>query len=329
MRFVPVRATIPLDAAGVHHGHLKLLVGSATTAAAQVMIPITVISNGTGPTALLTGAIHGDEHEGPAALQHLAATLDPAAITGRVIILPMLNQPAFAQGLYLSPIDGADMDRNFPGRADGTVTQKICHYLSTVLVPLADVVLDFHSGSQTLDFVPFAAAHILEDAAQHDACMAAAQAFGAPYTLRMLKIDNLGMFHTEVEGQGKVFVSARLGRGRRASARSTATAHRGIRNLLIHAGILQQAAQPAAGRVLDMPDAECFVFARHAGLVEYLFDPGDRVEAGETLARIWPDARSGADPALCRAERGGILAARHRSGLIKVGDVAALIAKAL
>ena len=169
----PITPTIPLDQPGAHHGFLRLPYSRDDSAWGSVMIPITVINGGDGPTALLTGGNHGDEYEGPIALQELAATLDPAQVTGRLIILPMMNQPAFAAGRRCSPIDGGNMNRSFPGRPDGTVTQKIAHYIATELVPLADVVLDFHSGGRTLDFLPFAAAHILPDKAQEAACMAA------------------------------------------------------------------------------------------------------------------------------------------------------------
>lgn len=122
-----------------------------------------------------------------------------------------MNMPAFTDGKRCSPIDGANMNRSFPGQPDDTVTQKLCHFIATQLVPKADIVLDFHSGGSTLDFLPFAAAHILEDKSQEAACMAAMQAFNAPYSVRMLEIDNIGMFDTEVENQGKVLVTTELG----------------------------------------------------------------------------------------------------------------------
>jgi N-alpha-acetyl-L-2,4-diaminobutyrate deacetylase len=234
-------------------------------------------------------------------------SLRPEQITGRVIIVPMMNLPAFAAGARCSPIDGANMNRSFPGRPDGTVTQKICDYIATVLVPEADIVLDFHSGGKTLDFLPFAAAHILEDKAQEAACMAAMQAFNAPFSVRMLEIDNVGMFDTEVEGQGKVFVTTELGGAGTATARSIAIAKKGICNLLIHADIL-------AGEM------------EQSGLVEYLVDLGDDVSDGQTIARIWPADRTGEAPMLCLAGCSGILTARHAPGLIKVGDFAGLVA---
>ena len=138
----PITPTIPLDAEGAHHGFLRLPYSRDDSAWGAVMIPISVIASGAGPTALLTGGNHGDEYEGPIALQELAATLRPGDITGRVIVLPMMNLPAFAAGRRCSPIDGGNMNRSFPGRPDGTVTQKIAHYIASRLVPLADALAD-------------------------------------------------------------------------------------------------------------------------------------------------------------------------------------------
>lgn len=324
-----ITGTMPLDAQGVHHGFFKLPYSRDDSAWGSVMIPVTVIANGDGPTALLTGANHGDEYEGPVALQELAVTLRAEEITGRVIILPMMNLPAFAEGSRCSPIDGANMNRSFPGRADGTVTQKICHYIAAELVPLADIVLDFHSGGRTLDFLPFAAAHILDDKAQEAACIAAMQAFNAPYSVRMLEIDAAGMFDTEVENQGKTFVTTELGGAGTATARSVGIARKGIRNLLIHAGILAGDVQKEPTIQLDMPDDRCFVFSQHAGLIDYLVDLGDMVKAGQAIARIWPADRTGVPAITYHALRDGILTARHVPGLVKIGDFVALVAEVI
>lgn len=71
------------------------------------MIPVAVVKRGEGPTALLTGGNHGDEYEGPVALFDLARTLSAAEVTGRVIIVPAMNYPAFRAGTRTSPIDKA------------------------------------------------------------------------------------------------------------------------------------------------------------------------------------------------------------------------------
>jgi len=88
VRASPIQPTIPLDRDGVHHGHLKLPYSRDDSAWGSIMIPLTVVQNGTGPTALLTGGNHGDEYEGPLVLNELSISLRPSDINGRVIIVP-------------------------------------------------------------------------------------------------------------------------------------------------------------------------------------------------------------------------------------------------
>ncbi|MGB7242457.1 MAG: N(2)-acetyl-L-2,4-diaminobutanoate deacetylase DoeB, partial [Sulfitobacter sp.] len=291
----------------------------------SIMIPITVIKNGGGPTALLTGANHGDEYEGPVALQELTVTLKPADISGRVIIVPAFNYPAYRAGTRTSPIDRGNMNRSFPGRPDGTPTEKIADYFQRYLLPLADIAVDFHSGGKTLDFVPFAAAHILDDKTLEAACFAAMAAFNAPYSVQLLEIDSTGMYDTAVESMGKILVSTELGGGGSATAASIAIAKKGLRNVLIHAGILRGEMKIDATIRLDMPDDDCFVFSQSDGLFEPMVDLGDEVQRGQTVARIWPVDRTGVAPVTLTAKRAGILISRHFPGLIKSGDCAAVV----
>ncbi len=321
----PISATIPLDQDGVHHGFLKLPYSRDDSAWGAIMIPITVIQNSTGPTALLTGANHGDEYEGPIALHELAVQTQAKDVAGRLIIVPALNYPAFRAGTRTSPIDKGNMNRSFPGRADGTVTQKIADYFQTTLLPLADVAVDFHSGGKTLDFVPFAAAHILEDKVTQAACFAAMKAFNAPYSVEMLEIDSVGMYDTAVENMGKVLVTTELGGGGSSTARSNAIAKKGLRNVLIHFGILQGKMQVEDTVNLTMPDDDCFLISEGDGLYEPMVDLGVPVRKGDVLARVWPLDRTGLAPTEYRARRNGLLISRHFPGLIQSGDCVAVI----
>ncbi len=132
---------------------------------------------------------------------------------GTVIVVPAMNYPAFRAGTRTSPIDRGNLNRSFPGRPDGTVTEKIADYFQRELLPRADLVLDFHSGGRTLDFLPYAAAHGLPDKALEARAFAAVDAFSAPFSMRMLEIDAVGMYDTAAEAMGKVFVTTELGGG--------------------------------------------------------------------------------------------------------------------
>lgn len=327
LRPSPISATVDFDAQGVQHGFLKLPYSHDKSAWGTMMIPITVVASGRGATVLMTGGNHGDEYEGPAALFDLARSLDPALVSGRVIIVPAMNYPAFRAGTRTSPIDGGNMNRSFPGRPDGTLTQKIADYFQRALLPMADIVVDIHSGGRTLDFVPFAATHALPDREQEARALDAVAAFGAPFAARMLELDAVGMYDTAAEDMGKVFVTTELGGGGTLRAETAGMAKRGVRNLLIHAGVLDGAlSSTGAPRWLDMPDADCFVASECEGLVEPLVDLGMPVEAGAVIARVHQIDRTGAPPEDYRAKIGGLLVARHFPGIIAMGDCLAVIA---
>lgn len=326
LRPSPISTTVDFDVDGIQHGHLRLPWSRDDSAWGSVMIPVTVVKRGEGPTALLTGANHGDEYEGPIALFDLARTLREEEVTGRVIIVPALNYPAFCAATRTSPIDRGNLNRSFPGRPDGSITEKIADYVTRSLLPLADVVLDFHSGGRTLDFLPYAAAHQLPDKAQEERCFAAVAAFSAPWSMRMIEIDAVGMFDTIAESAGKVFVTTELGGGGTATARSAGIAKRGAANLLKHAGILAGEPQTGRTRWLDMPSADCFGFSEEEGLAEFCKDLGEPVAKGEVVARIHSIGRTGQAPYEHRAALDGLLAARHFPGLVKAGDCLAVIA---
>jgi N-alpha-acetyl-L-2,4-diaminobutyrate deacetylase len=316
----PISATVDFTKDGVQHGFLRLPYSRDDSAWGSVMIPITVARNGDGPTALLTGANHGEEYEGPVALMDLAHNIDVATLSGRVIIIPAMNYPAFRAATRTSPIDRGNMNRSFPGKPDGTVTQKIADYFQRVLLPMADVVLDIHAGGKTLDFIPFACAHHLPDKVQEARCVAAMEAFGAPYSMMLLEIDSVGMYDSAAEEMGKIFVSTELGGGGSSSAHSNAIAKRGIRNLLIHSGIMTGEIVQSKSVMLDMPSGDCFTFAEHEGLFEICADLGDHVTKGQVIAKVWPAERTGAQPAIYHARMDGLVTARHFPGLIKMGD---------
>lgn len=323
----PISSDVDFERDGVQHGHLKLPYSRDDSAWGSILIPICVVRNGNGPTALMTGGNHGDEYEGPIALLDLARNLQPESIAGRVIILPMLNYPAVRAGRRTSPIDRGNLNRLFPGRADGSVTEKIADYIAQRLLPLADVVLDIHSGGRTLEFLPFAACHQLPDQAELEGrCTAAMTAFGAPYAVKLLEIDSRGMLDTVVEEAGKTFVTTELGGGGTATHSTLSIAKRGIRNVLHHAGILPGAGDPAPSQMLAVPDERCYVTARHSGMVEFTADLGDSVKKGDLLARIYDLDATGRPPADYRAACDGLLTGRHFPGLVQTGDTLALLA---
>ena len=322
----PVRTTVDFDAEGVQHGHLKIPYSGDDSAWGAIMIPVTVVKNDVGPTVIFTGANHGDEYEGPIALWWLSNELKSKDIRGRVIIVPAMNYPAFKAGKRTSSIDGGNMNRAFPGRPDGTITEIIADYFNRVLLPMADYVADMHSGGKTLDFVPFACAHALEDKHQQARCIAAMEAFNAPYSLMLLELDSAKMYDTAAEKMGKVFIGTELGGGGSASATTVAIAKRGISNLLKHAGILSGEPERGPSISLVTPDHRSFVTSEHSGLLEMCVDLGAEVKIGEVIAVVHNIERTGTQPVEYKATIDGVLAGRHYPSLTQPGDNLAVIA---
>ncbi|MEM9106034.1 MAG: N(2)-acetyl-L-2,4-diaminobutanoate deacetylase DoeB [Pseudomonadota bacterium] len=325
----PISATVPFDEDGLHHGHLILPWSRDESAWGTMRIPICVAKNGDGPTALITGGNHGDEYEGPLAIVDWAHSVDLEHVQGRVIAVPFMNYPAFKAARRTSPLDGGNMNRIFPGNPKGTVSEKIADYFQNTLLPMAEFVLDYHSGGKTLDFIPLAASHVLDDKAQELRCAAARDAFGAPYCLSMREIDSAGMYDDAAEAMGKTFVTTELRGGGTNTPESVSIARRGLRNFLIHAGILRGKLEPVVSQHLAQPDGDCFHFAEEAGLVEIVAELGAQIGAGTLLARIWVQGATGRQPQEIRAQRDGILIAKHFPGLIQEGDCLAVLAVAV
>lgn len=322
-------SSIDFDKEGIQHGFLNMPHSRDDSAWGSIMIPITQLKNGDGLTALITGANHGDEYEGPVALFNFAGRADISDIQGRVIIIPAMNYPAFQAASRVSPIDGGNLNRNFPGKPYGTITQIIADYFTKTLLPLADYVLDIHSGGKSLDFLPFAAIHKLDDKDQESRSEAFMKAFGAPYQVKMLDIDAGAMYDTQAESLGKVFVTTELGGGGTTTPYTVAIAKRGVDNFLIQAGILESELTPCPETpvCLDMPDNSSFLFSQHTGLLEPVVSLGDRVKKGDLMARIHITERIAVPPHEYFAPRDGLVISRHFPSQIKMGDCLNVIAE--
>ena len=118
------RLTLTIDLArpGRQVGDLVLRWSDNRNPLGHYPLPVFCISRGSGPTVLMIGGVHGDEFEGPAALMRLAQDLREEDMTGRVILMPALNHPALNASSRVSPLDGQNLNRAFPGDRDGGPT---------------------------------------------------------------------------------------------------------------------------------------------------------------------------------------------------------------
>ncbi len=328
-----ISASVDYDKAGKQFGYLSIPHSRDDSAWGSLRMPVVVINNGSGPTVLFTGGNHGDEYEGPIALMKLARELDSASVQGRVILIPGLNFPALCSGTRTSPIDGGNMNRSFPGSSRGSITNMIAHYVHSQILPLCDVVVDIHSGGKTLNFVPSAVMHQLDDKQRMRATLEALMVFGAPVGLVLQELDAEGMLDTAVEEMGKIFISTELGGGGSVTAETLRIANVGVRNLLRHFGLIDE---PVARRedfgmeptrLMHTPDGDCFVIAENEGIYEVIADLGTEVEIGSVIGRVHDHQDPSRQPVDHLAHRSGLLLCRHFPGHIKRGDCAAVIAE--
>lgn len=321
-----VTSTIDLDATGRHVGHLIAPWSRDESGWGNLLTPVAVIANGEGPTVLLTGGNHGDEFEGPVALRRLVASLDVDDVQGRVIVVPGLNQAALRAGRRHSPIDGANMNRSFPGDPRGSMTERLADYVCRELVARADIVLDIHSGGSSMVFEPFVATHDLDDPGQMASTLEYLRVFGTPYATIIREPDPAGMLDNVVEESGKTFLTTEIGGGRSVSARTVELAYRGVLNTLRHAEVLagecEMVRPPHLLRMVD----EGTPLAPHAGLFEPHADPGAEIDAGAPLVSIHHLDDLSQAPTLVPAPIDGLVIMRHSPGLVAAGDPIASIA---
>jgi len=236
-----VTTSLNFDKPGKHQDFLQVPYSHNLGGWANVLIPTTSISNRAGPTALVLAGNHGDEYQGQIAIMKLARELTPEMVTGRIILIPSLNFPAARAATRLSPVDGMNMNRAFPGQPEGAVTSQIAHYLTTVLFPMSDVVIDIHSGGRSMEFLPCSTMHLVSHPEQRRKMLDAMLAWNADFAFLYADIAGTGLLPVEAENQGKLVVTTEMGGGEAIPAEVHRITQGGLRNVLVHVGALRAA----------------------------------------------------------------------------------------
>jgi len=316
---------------GKQHGHLAVPYSYNMGGWANLLIPITVLQNGVGRTALVLAGNHGDEYPGPVAILKLMRELQAAQVQGRIILIPALNFPAVKAGQRLSPLDGKNMNRAFPGTPNGTMTEIIAHYLTTVLFPLADIVIDIHTGGRSLDFVPCATMHLVDDPLQRREMMGGVEAWNSDYCFVYADIAGTGLLPVEAERQGKIVVTTEMGGGECVHTNVHRLTQSGLRNVLIHYGVLRgepvSREQSGAGPLkwVQAIHRDNYRFAPESGLYEGMVALGEPVEEGQTLGQIHFLECPEREPVPVIAKTSGILLATRGPSMVNIGDCVATI----
>lgn len=132
-----------------------------------------------GPTLVVTAAVHGDEYEGVEAIPQIFQQTEPTDLRGKLVMMPVCNMPAYEAATRSSPIDGLNLARVFPGDSNGTITQRIAHWITAKLLTHADFYIDLHSGGATYN-IPTLIGYVHDAGEMGQRSQAGAQAFGAP-----------------------------------------------------------------------------------------------------------------------------------------------------
>lgn len=275
-------------------------------------------ARGTHPTplALLTAGIHGDEYEGPDALAAIAQMLSEEDLLGSVIVLPVANPMAFAEARRLTPIDGKNLARCFPGCHDGSPTERLAYAIFENFVRPSTHVIDLHSGGVDYIFVPvtgfYGSPRRLEPS--YDA----ARRFGLNRLWQLP--ETKGVLSCEAWKLGKTSIGCEyLGAGQLSSDGSQAYV-RGILSCLAYWRILRgREFLPEGGR----PYENDWQLAEADGLFQADVEIGADVREGDVVA-IATDLRGNTVQTFVAKTDGVVLGLRSKAWLRK-GDWGVLI----
>ena len=328
----PIHTEIDYTRSGQQRGHLAIPYSHNLGGWANLRVPISVIRNGDGPVVLLMAGNHGDEYPGQVAILRLWRELAPPDVTGTLIMIPCLNPPASKASTRLSPLDGLNFNRCFPGNPGGTVSEILAHYLTTVLFPMAEYVIDLHTGGRSMGFLPCAHMHLVPDPRQRSRMRAAAEAFLTEVTFLYADVAGTGLLPVEAERQGKVVITTELGGAELVPASIHRQCQAGLRNVLVHCGVLRgkEASRASAGlgpaRWVQSLDREDYRFAPESGLYENCAELGEAVRKGDLLGQVHTIENPDREPAKVWAHADGVLVANRGPSMVGQGDCVACVA---
>ncbi|MFP4530395.1 MAG: succinylglutamate desuccinylase/aspartoacylase family protein [Halodesulfurarchaeum sp.] len=246
-----------------------------------IRIPVSIVNGAEpGPTVFLTAATHGDELNGIEVVREVALDWDHSNLHGTLILLPVLNVPAFlAQQRYL-PIYDRDLNRSFPGDGEGTSAKRMAETIFTNFIAPADLGMDFHTSTRGRTNM----LHVRGDMA-NEAVARLAYAFGSHVVIDSEGSE--GTLRREATENGAPTITIEMGEAHRFQRRLIDRALDGVASVFAEYEVhSNEPVQWPGWRTVIGTDAKTWIRAESGGLVEMHADQGDIVSAGEPIATI-------------------------------------------
>jgi uncharacterized protein len=152
------RATLKVGTAVAQRGQKTagvIAVPAGVDAATNIAV-VVVHGAKPGPVLAIVAGAHGTEYSSILAVERLIQLLDPAQISGSVILVPLVNVASFEQKIaHVNPVDGKSMNRFYPGKADGTQTERASFFMTKEVVDQCDHLIDLHGGDLDESLRPY------------------------------------------------------------------------------------------------------------------------------------------------------------------------------
>ena len=247
-----------------------------------------------------------------------------------MVILPSLNSAAVRAGTRISPLDGGNLNRLFPGDPYGTPTQKLAHFVEHILMARADVVVDLHSGGNSMDYLPLASTHFAPDAPieLNQRSLEALKAMRMPRAMVFETPAGPGPTSDAAKRQGAHFFSGEYGGCGAVSQDTLARTERALRGLLGYLDVMDVPRfAPVESNLLALPPPHVHAYAPVEGVFVAQRAMGDWITRGEVIGLIYTLERP-EHPALeIRSEDTGLLICQRHPARVEAGDFLAHLAQ--
>lgn len=216
-------------------------------------IPVTLVYGANpGPTLALIAGNHGYEYPPILATQRLISKIDPRQLRGKVILVHVANIPSFLKRtIYYSPVDGQNLNRVYPGKKDGTLSQRIAYTITREVIERSDYLVDLHCGDGNESLRPYSYWMPINNPQVDDQSKAMAIAFGMDHIVIDRDRPNdaaasLYCSNTAVT-RGKPAITIESGgMGIAYDEESIAAVERGVENILRHLKMVEGKAETPA-----------------------------------------------------------------------------------